>query len=84
MLIVVRRRRFGAGARPSPASDGIFVDLRRILWKIGAPADDPRCAAAKELPDTDSSYRICLERHRVVYQVDAALKQVTVFRIANR
>jgi mRNA-degrading endonuclease RelE of RelBE toxin-antitoxin system len=60
------------------------IDRRRILWKIGALADDPRCTDARTLPEREDQYRICLEHHRVVYQIDDVQKQVTVFRIANR
>jgi mRNA-degrading endonuclease RelE of RelBE toxin-antitoxin system len=59
------------------------IDRHRVLWQIGALADNPRYAA-RVLPDIKNSYRICLEHHRVVYRVDDGQKQVTVFRIANR
>ena len=57
---------------------------RRILFKIAALAEDPRPAEAKKLPEREGQHRICLERHRVIYQIDDFRKQVTVFRIANR
>ena len=60
------------------------IDRRRVLWKIGALAEDPRDAEAKKLPESEDRYRICLEHHRVVYHVDDRRKQVTVFRIAQR
>jgi mRNA-degrading endonuclease RelE of RelBE toxin-antitoxin system len=60
------------------------IDRRRVLWKIGALADNPRCADSKTLPESEDSYRICLQHHRVVYQVDDGQRLVTVFRIANR
>jgi mRNA-degrading endonuclease RelE of RelBE toxin-antitoxin system len=60
------------------------IDRRRVLWKIGALADNPRWADSKALPESEDSYRICLAHHRVVYQVDDGHKLVTVFRIANR
>jgi mRNA-degrading endonuclease RelE of RelBE toxin-antitoxin system len=60
------------------------IDRRRILWKIGALAKNPRCAEARKLPESEDGYRICLERHRLVCQIDDLQKQVTVFRIAHR
>ena len=60
------------------------IDRRRVLWKIGALAENPRCAEARKLPEKDDSYRICLDHHRVVFQIDDLRKQVTVFRIAQR
>jgi mRNA-degrading endonuclease RelE of RelBE toxin-antitoxin system len=60
------------------------ADRRRILWKIAALTENPRPAEAKKLPERDDQHRICLERHRVIYQIDDFQKQVTVFRIANR
>jgi mRNA-degrading endonuclease RelE of RelBE toxin-antitoxin system len=60
------------------------ADRRRILSKIAALMEDPRPAEAKKMPERDHQHRICLERHRVIYQIDDFQKQVTVFRIANR
>jgi mRNA-degrading endonuclease RelE of RelBE toxin-antitoxin system len=59
-------------------------DRRRLLWKIGALAENPRCVEARKLPEKEDSYRICLEHHRVIFQIDDLRKQVTVFRIAQR
>jgi mRNA-degrading endonuclease RelE of RelBE toxin-antitoxin system len=63
---------------------GCKTDRRRILWKLGELAENPRCAEAAVLPESENSYRISLAHHRVVYQVDDGQKQVMVFRIANR
>ena len=60
------------------------IDRRRVLWKISALAENPRCAEARKLPEKEDSHRICLEHHRVVFQIDDLRKQVTVFRIAQR
>jgi mRNA-degrading endonuclease RelE of RelBE toxin-antitoxin system len=60
------------------------ADRRRILWKIAALMEDPRPAEAKKLPEREGQHRICLQRYRVIYQIDDFQKQVTVFRIANR
>jgi mRNA-degrading endonuclease RelE of RelBE toxin-antitoxin system len=38
---------------------------------------------ARKLPEHEDCHRICLKRHRVIYQIDDFQKQVTVFRIAH-
>ena len=60
------------------------ADRRRVLGRIAALMEDPRPAEAKKLPEREDQHRICLERHRVIYEIDDFQKQVTVFRIANR
>jgi mRNA-degrading endonuclease RelE of RelBE toxin-antitoxin system len=60
------------------------IDRRRILWKIAGLAENPCCADAKMLPESDDLYRICLDHHRILCQIDDLQKQVTIFRIAYR
>jgi mRNA-degrading endonuclease RelE of RelBE toxin-antitoxin system len=60
------------------------ADRRRVLWKIAALTENPRPVEAIKLPEREHQHRICLQRHRVIYQIDDIHKQVTVFRIANR
>ena len=60
------------------------ADRRRVLWKIAALKENPRPVEAIKLPEREDQHRICLQRHRVIYQIDDLHKQVTVFRIANR
>jgi mRNA-degrading endonuclease RelE of RelBE toxin-antitoxin system len=60
------------------------ADRRRLLWLFAALAIDPRPVEARKLPEHEDCHRICLKRHRVIYQIDDFQKQVTVFRIAHR
>jgi mRNA-degrading endonuclease RelE of RelBE toxin-antitoxin system len=60
------------------------ADRRRVLWKIAALTENPRPVEAIKLPEREDQHRICLQRHRVIYQIDDIHRQVTVFRIANR
>ena len=58
-------------------------DRRRIVDRIAALADDPRPPGCQKLSGSDK-YRVRQGHYRVVYLVDAAAQQVTVFKVAHR
>jgi len=60
------------------------ADRYRIRWMIAALTDEPRRAEASVLGERKHQRRICLKRHRVIFEVDDCKRQVTVFRIVHR
>ena len=58
-------------------------DRRRIVYRIAALADDPRPPGCQKLSGSDK-YRVRQGHYRVVYLVDDAAQQVTVFKVAHR
>lgn len=58
-------------------------DRQRVLWTIAGLIYKPRPKKAKKLPERNDQLRICLDPYRVIYGVDDARRQVTVFRIAT-
>ena len=58
-------------------------DRRRIVDRIAALANDPRPPGCQKLSGSDK-YRVRRGHYRVVYLVDNAAQQGTVFKIAHR
>ena len=58
-------------------------DRRRIVDRIAALADDPRPPGCQKLSGGDK-YRLRQGHYRVVYLIDDASKQVTVFKVGHR
>jgi mRNA interferase RelE/StbE len=58
-------------------------DVRRILDRIAALADDPRPAGAKKLSG-DEKYRLRQGNYRILYLIEDALVTVVVVKVGHR
>lgn len=58
-------------------------DLRRIVAKIHALADEPRPPASRKL-SAQEKYRIRQSNYRVLYQIDDNALVVAIVKIAHR
>ena len=59
------------------------IDVRRILQRIRALADDPRPADCEKLSGQER-YRVRQGAYRIVYEIQDALLIVLVVKIAHR
>lgn len=59
------------------------TDVRRILKRIQALANDPRPAGCERLSGQER-YRIRQGRYRVVYEIENARLVVLIFKVAHR
>jgi mRNA interferase RelE/StbE len=59
------------------------IDVRRILQRIRALADDPRPAGCEKLSGQER-YRVMQGAFRIVYEIQDALLIVLVVKIAHR
>ena len=59
--------------------------LRQLLVKrIQALADNPRAHGSEKLAGHSDRYRVRQGTYRVVYRIDDALGEVTIFKIGQR
>ena len=58
-------------------------DVRRILERIDALADDPRPSGCEKL-STQELYRVRQGRYRVLYQIEDTVLIVIVVKVAKR
>ncbi len=63
--------------------DAIPADRRRIVDRIAALEHDPRPPGCQKLSGSDK-YRLRQGHYRVVYLIDHAARQVTVFKVGHR
>ena len=64
--------------------DGVAAkDRRRIVDRIAALEHDPRPPGCQKLSGSDK-YRLRQGHYRVVYLIDDAARQVTVFKVGHR
>jgi len=59
-------------------------ELSRIALKINQLKDDPRPCGTIKLKNSDNDYRIRIGDYRVVYEINDALKTITIFRVKHR
>ena len=60
------------------------VDRRRIVARIAALAENPRSPQTEKLAGYDDRYRIRSGQYRIVYFIDDAQGQVTIFKVGHR
>jgi mRNA interferase RelE/StbE len=60
------------------------AEFETALQVIIALSHDPRPGNAKKLVGSQSDWRVCFGQYRVVYTVDDAVGEVTVFNVAKR
>lgn len=59
-------------------------DRRRIVERIGGLAANPRPHGSEKLAGYDDRYRLRQRQFRIVYLIDDARREVTIFRVGNR
>jgi mRNA interferase RelE/StbE len=59
-------------------------DRRRIVEKIAGLAANPRSQKTEKLAGYDDRYRIRHGQYRIVYFIDDAQRQVTIFKVGHR
>jgi mRNA interferase RelE/StbE len=60
------------------------ADRRRIVERIAALAENPRSQQTEKLAGYSDRYRIRQGQYRIVYFIDDAQRQVTIFKIGHR
>ena len=60
------------------------ADRQRIVSRIHSLADEPRPQGSEKLAGFSDRYRIRQGHYRVVYLIDDARREVTVFKIGHR
>jgi mRNA interferase RelE/StbE len=63
---------------------GSKADRQRLVGKIQSLADNPRPHGSEKLAGFGHLYRVRQGNYRVVYQIDDAAKEVTVYKIGDR
>ena len=58
-------------------------DRRRLVERILSLADEPRPHGSQKLAGHDK-YRLRQGRYRVVYLIDDAAREVTIFKVGHR
>lgn len=58
--------------------------IQKIVQAVETLAVDPLPHTSRKLHGVESSYRLRIADYRVIYQVDAAEKSVTVFHVKHR
>lgn len=61
-----------------------MADRRRVVRRIEGLADQPRPPGCEKLSGTYDRYRVRQGRYRVVYEIDDAIRTVTVVKIGHR
>jgi mRNA interferase RelE/StbE len=74
--------------KPSAAKEiekvGSKNDRRRIIQKIGGLATEPRLSGAERLAGYDDRYRVRQGNYRIVYLIDDARLEVTIYKVGHR
>jgi mRNA interferase RelE/StbE len=79
--------RYELRIKPSVAKDlrGVpKADVRRVLARIEALADDPRCPGCEKLAGPDDLYRVRQGVYRIVYTIHDNRVVVEVIRVGHR
>jgi mRNA interferase RelE/StbE len=74
--------------KPSAAKEienvGSKNDRRRIVERVSGLAAEPRASAAEKLAGYDDRYRVRQGNYRIVYLIDDARLEVTIFKVGHR
>ena len=60
------------------------ADRRRIVDRIGALRTDPWPHGSEKLAGYDDRYRVRQGHFRIVYLIDDARREVTIFKVGHR
>ena len=63
---------------------GTKADRQRIIRRIQDLAGNPRGPGAEKLAGYDDRYRVRQGQYRIVYLIDDAAREVTVFKVGHR
>lgn len=63
---------------------GSKSDRRRIVEKIAALGAEPRPQGSEKLAGYNDRYRLRQGNYRIIYLIDDARRELTVFRIGHR
>jgi len=63
---------------------GTKADRRRVIERVRALAADPRAPAAEKLAGYTDRYRVRQGQYRIVYLVNDALREITIFKVGHR
>ena len=63
---------------------GTKTDRQRIVGKIQTLASNPRPSASEKLAGYADRYRVRQGSYRIVYLIDDAHHQVTIFKVGHR
>lgn len=78
------RIRLKASAAREIEAVGSNEDRRRIVARIGTLAANPRSHKSEKLAGYEDRYRIRQGDYRIVYLIDDASRDVTVFKVGHR
>jgi len=56
----------------------------QIVSKIDALTNNPRPPQSLKLSESERSYRLRVGRYRILYQIDEAVKLVTIYAVGHR
>jgi mRNA interferase RelE/StbE len=74
--------------KPSAAKEidavGSKEDRRRIIERISALASNPRSTKTEKLAGYDDRYRARQGNYRIVYFIDDARHEITIFKVGHR
>lgn len=74
--------------KPSAAKEidavGSKKDRRRIVERISALASEPRSPNTEKLAGYEDRYRTRQGNYRIVYLIDDARREVTIFKVGQR
>ena len=62
----------------------IAIALPNIVRRIEQLAADPHPRQSKKLARSERGYRLRVGKYRIIYQVDEAAKEVTIYTIKHR
>ena len=63
---------------------GTKADRQRVVKRIQALAADPRAPGAEKLAGYADRYRIRKGQYRIIFLIDDARHEVTIFKIGHR
>lgn len=78
------RLRIKPSAAKELESAGSKLDRQRIVKRIHALAENPRLPGAEKLAGHVDRYRMRQANYRIVYLIDDAQREVTIFKIGHR
>ena len=74
--------------KPSAAKEiekvGSKKNRQRTIQKIGGLAAEPRPSGAEKLAGYDDRYRVRQGNYRIVYLIDDARLEVTIYKVGHR
>ena len=73
-----------ASAAKELEASGTKADRRRIVERIQALAVNPRAQGSEKLAGYADRYRVRQGSYRIVYLIDDARREITIFKIGHR